>query len=111
MAALSDARRMPDETLVTTLAETEYLVNSRPLTYSGTEDTELDAITPNHFLLGSTSGHHLPFQVPISIAEEIRSSYKQMYFKTANYLLSFVERLMNSKADIFGLKFDKFYEL
>ncbi|XP_062700576.1 uncharacterized protein LOC115262724 [Aedes albopictus] len=77
MTALSDGRRMTDEILVTTLAEAEFLVNARPLTYSGTEDAELDMITPNHFLLGSSSGHHHHFQAPISVAEELRSSYKR----------------------------------
>ncbi|XP_062715819.1 uncharacterized protein LOC134291715 [Aedes albopictus] len=77
MAALSDGRRMTDEILVTTLAEAEFLVNSRPLTYSGTEDAELDTITPNHFLLGSSSGEHQPFHAAISLAEELRSSYKR----------------------------------
>ncbi|XP_062540908.1 uncharacterized protein LOC134208956 [Armigeres subalbatus] len=77
MGVLSDGRRMNDEILITTLAEAEHLVNSRPLTYSGTEYAEMDTITPNHFLLGSTSGQHQPFNVPISLAEELRSSYKR----------------------------------
>ncbi|XP_062713596.1 uncharacterized protein LOC134290464 [Aedes albopictus] len=77
MTALSDGRRMTDEILITTLAEAEFLVNARPLTYSGTEDAELDTITPNHFLIGSSSGQHQPFQPPVSLAEELRSSYKR----------------------------------
>ncbi|XP_062714584.1 uncharacterized protein LOC115266180 [Aedes albopictus] len=77
MAVLNDGRRLNDEILITTLTEAEYLINSRPLLYSGTEDTELDAITPNHFLCGSSSGQHEPFQTPISLAEELRSTYKR----------------------------------
>ncbi|XP_062537884.1 uncharacterized protein LOC134206212 [Armigeres subalbatus] len=77
MEMLNDGRRMNDEILATTLAEAEYLVNSRPLTYAGTEDNEMDAITPNHFLLGSTSGQHEPYKVTITMADELRSSYKR----------------------------------
>lgn len=80
MAVLNDGRKMNDEILMTTLAESEYLINSRPLVYSGTEDSELDAITPNHFLCGSTSGQHEPFRTPISLAEELRSTYKRSQY-------------------------------
>ncbi|XP_055632538.1 uncharacterized protein LOC129773014 [Toxorhynchites rutilus septentrionalis] len=77
LVSLSDGRKMNDDILMTTLAEAEHIINSRPLTYSGTEDNELDIITPNHFLHGNSSGQHHPFQVPISLAEELRSSYKR----------------------------------
>ncbi|XP_062699634.1 uncharacterized protein LOC115257830 [Aedes albopictus] len=77
MAVLNDGRKLNDEILMTTLTEAEYLINSRPLLYAGTEDTELDAITPNHFLCGSSSGRHEPFRTPISLAEELKSSYKR----------------------------------
>lgn len=44
-----------DELLLTVLAEAEALINSRPLTYVASEDSE-EALSPNHFLLGSSSG-------------------------------------------------------
>ena len=40
-----------DEVLETVFAETEALVNSRPLTEVSSDDSSLEAITPNHFLI------------------------------------------------------------
>ena len=40
-----------DEVLETAFAETEALVNSRPLTEVSSDDSGLEAITPNHFLI------------------------------------------------------------
>ncbi|CAG9137690.1 unnamed protein product [Plutella xylostella] len=44
-----------DETLSTLLAEVENIVNSRPLTHVSVEAGSMEALTPNHFLLGSSS--------------------------------------------------------
>lgn len=49
--------RLPnDELLLTMLAEVENIINNRPLTYVELEDEYQEALTPNHFLLGSSSG-------------------------------------------------------
>ena len=40
-----------DEVLETAFAETEALVNSRPLTEVRSSSSDLEAITPNHFLI------------------------------------------------------------
>ena len=40
-----------DEVLETAFAETEALVNSRPLTEVSSSSSDLEAITPNHFLI------------------------------------------------------------
>ena len=40
-----------DEVLETAFAETEALVNSRPLTEVSSSSSDLEAITPNHFLM------------------------------------------------------------
>ncbi|XP_058839467.1 uncharacterized protein LOC131694941 [Topomyia yanbarensis] len=45
-----------DEVLRNSLMEVENILNSRPLTYVPIADVEHEAITPNHFLLGSSSG-------------------------------------------------------
>ena len=41
-----------DEVLQTVLAEAEAIVNSRPLTYVSAQGDGLEALTPNHLLLG-----------------------------------------------------------
>ena len=41
-----------DEVLKTVLAEVEAVLNSRPLTHVSTQVDDLEAITPNHLLLG-----------------------------------------------------------
>lgn len=45
-----------EELLRTSLIDIEMLVNSRPLTYVATDENSHEALTPNHFLLGHSSG-------------------------------------------------------
>ena len=52
-------RRLTDEILATTFCLVEQSLNARPLVPAGSDGTELDALTPNHFLLG-TAGSSLP---------------------------------------------------
>ncbi|XP_062703537.1 uncharacterized protein LOC134285991 [Aedes albopictus] len=52
LTVLQDGRRLTDEVLLTTLAEAEDLVNSRPLTYAGLSPEASEALTPNHFVKG-----------------------------------------------------------
>lgn len=47
---------MKEETLRATLIEIEMVINSRPLTYVQTDESVQEALTPNHFLLGHSSG-------------------------------------------------------
>lgn len=44
-----------DEVLITLLAEVENIVNSRPLSHVSVEPGTVESLTPNHFLLGSSS--------------------------------------------------------
>lgn len=46
---------LTDEVLATTMAEVESLVNSRPLTEVSSDVDGMEALTPNHFLLGRAS--------------------------------------------------------
>ena len=48
-------RNPTDEMLQNLFAEIETIVNTRPLTYIPTDENE-EALTPNHFLLGASSG-------------------------------------------------------
>lgn len=45
-----------EEVLMTLLAEVEYTVNARPLTHVPVTRDDPEALTPNHFLLGSSQG-------------------------------------------------------
>ncbi|KAL0881109.1 hypothetical protein ABMA27_002231 [Loxostege sticticalis] len=48
--------RMPkEETLLTFLIEVENMVNSRPLSHVSVDPTSVESLTPNHFLLGTSS--------------------------------------------------------
>ena len=44
-----------EETLLTVLAEMEHSVNSHPLTIVSSDPQEKEALTPNHFLIGTSS--------------------------------------------------------
>ena len=50
-----DGQVVKDEVLETAFAETEALVNSRPLTEVSSDESGLEAITPNHFLISRTN--------------------------------------------------------
>lgn len=45
-----------EEVLLTLLAEIEHSVNSRPLTHVSVDPRDNEALTPNHFIIGSSSG-------------------------------------------------------
>ncbi|XP_049308667.1 uncharacterized protein LOC125777625 [Bactrocera dorsalis] len=45
-----------EEVLRATLADVENIINMRPLTYVPLESYDSEALTPNHFLLGNSSG-------------------------------------------------------
>ena len=47
-----------DEVLYTLLTEIEHSVNSRPLTHVSTDPGDNEALTPNHFLIGTSSGQN-----------------------------------------------------
>lgn len=49
-------RNPTDEVLRSFLIEAENIVNSRPLTHVSVEPSDSEALTPNHFLLGSSNG-------------------------------------------------------
>ena len=45
-----------EEVLITVLAEVEHTVNSRPITKMSVDPEDDETLTPNHFLIGSSSG-------------------------------------------------------
>ncbi|XP_062539103.1 uncharacterized protein LOC134207395 [Armigeres subalbatus] len=65
LASISTGGKPDDETLRTFLIEAESIVNSRPLTYLPIDSEEQKALTPNCFLMLSTSGVKHPAGEPI----------------------------------------------
>lgn len=54
LAEIKPSRNPADEVLRSFLLEVENIVNSRPLTFVSIESGDSEALTPNHFLLGSS---------------------------------------------------------
>ena len=52
LRAVVGGQVLRDETLATFMTEVEALLNSRPLTHVSSEPDDLEALTPNHLLLG-----------------------------------------------------------
>ena len=55
LKAIAGKQCVNDETLLTFVAEAESLLNSRPLTSVSGNPDDLEALTPNHFLLGRSN--------------------------------------------------------
>lgn len=53
-------RKPTDEVLRAIFIEAESIVNTRPLTFVSLEHEDDEALTPNHFLLGSSNGYKPP---------------------------------------------------
>ncbi|XP_053968657.1 uncharacterized protein LOC128870083 [Anastrepha ludens] len=64
-----------DEILRAALMEVEMTVNSRPLTYIPIDHEEEEALTPNHFLLGSSNGVK-PIAEPVTEGVLMRRNWR-----------------------------------
>ncbi|KAL0879437.1 hypothetical protein ABMA27_003188 [Loxostege sticticalis] len=79
-------RAPKDEVLCTLLAEVENIVNSRPLSHVSVEPGSDETLTPNHFLLGSSSNLPIPGRFDdsdLSLRKQWRKSQKlaDMFWK------------------------------
>ncbi|XP_041986283.1 uncharacterized protein LOC121738360 [Aricia agestis] len=57
-----------EEVLQTLMTEAEYSVNARPLVHVSVDPDDPEAITPNHFLIGSSTGQ--PYVGPCELADK-----------------------------------------
>lgn len=75
MKKIRPKRHPTDEMLLTMLAEACNVVNSRPLTYIAVDDESSEAITPNHLLVGSSSGIK-PMGTMVDDSDQLRKNWK-----------------------------------
>ena len=73
-----------DFTLMTVLTEVEALVNSRPLTPVSDDVNDMEALTPNHFLIGRASTL-LPSCVTYDEGATLRKRWKQVQSITQQF--------------------------
>ncbi|XP_062703000.1 uncharacterized protein LOC134285705 [Aedes albopictus] len=74
LMAILPTRKLTDEVLRNLLTEIESTVNSRPLTHVPVDDDSAPALTPNHFLLGSSNGSK-----PLCNADDSGSTLRQTW--------------------------------
>ena len=65
LKAVAENQRVTDETLLTFMAEAESLMNSKPLTHVSSDCNVLEALTPNHFLLGRAN-----LNIPLDVVSD-----------------------------------------
>lgn len=56
LGATLHQKALKEEVLSTLLTEAEHSINSRPLTHVSVDPKDPEALTPNHFLIGTSSG-------------------------------------------------------
>ncbi|XP_040152637.1 uncharacterized protein LOC120894230 [Anopheles arabiensis] len=79
MSTMTELQRTPDdETLLTVIVEAEGMINTRPLTYIPLESADQEFLTPNHFLLGSSSGVKQRPVAPTNLQTGLRSNWKMV---------------------------------
>ncbi|XP_062704433.1 uncharacterized protein LOC134286777 [Aedes albopictus] len=77
LGTVATAPRTPDdEVLETALLEAEALINARPLTYIPLESADKEALTPNHFLLGTSNGDKVAPFGPVDNPAVLRSGWR-----------------------------------
>ncbi|XP_062711767.1 uncharacterized protein LOC134289632 [Aedes albopictus] len=76
LGSLCTERNPDDETLLTVIVEAESIVNSRPLTSIPLESVYQEALTPNHFILLSSSGVAQPPTILAEPPKVTRTNWK-----------------------------------
>ncbi|XP_038116949.1 uncharacterized protein LOC119769121 [Culex quinquefasciatus] len=71
-------RKLDEESLVTLLAEAEHMVNSRPLTFVPLESADSESLTPNHFLMLSSSGVQQAVKDRVGVGAAIKNSWNSI---------------------------------
>ena len=80
MFAILGSRSLTDETLITTMCLVEQTPNARPLTAVSDDPADLEALTPNHFLLGRSN-----VAVPFIPNAKLYANHKKMFKSSQAY--------------------------
>lgn len=72
--------KLDEECLVTLLAETEHMVNSRPLTFVPLETASAGSLTPNDFLMLSSSGVKQPIKDAVTTGAALKHSWNRIQY-------------------------------
>ncbi|XP_062712140.1 uncharacterized protein LOC134289735 [Aedes albopictus] len=75
LGTLLESRKLDDESFMTLLAEAEHMVNSRPLTFLPVDSEEQESLTPNHFLMLSSTGVRQPIKAPACERKALKNSW------------------------------------
>ena len=75
MFAVLSGRGLTDEILTTTMCIVEHTLNGRPLTPVSSDPEDLEAITPNHFLIGR-AGICIPFIPQAEKYTDLRKAFR-----------------------------------
>ena len=81
---LCESALLNDYTLQTVFTEVEAVLNSRPLTHVSDDPTDLEPLTPNHFLLGRPSPKQIT-SVELNIRSAPRQRWKQVQALTNQF--------------------------
>lgn len=81
-----------DEMLTSLFIKIENMVNSRPLTYVSLESPDDEVLTPNHFLLRSSSGSKPPGQ--FLDADLLRNNWRAVQMMTDKFWHKFVDEYL-----------------
>ncbi|XP_062702166.1 uncharacterized protein LOC134285450 [Aedes albopictus] len=94
MGAYRCDRKLDDESLLTFVIEAENIVNSRPLTYLPLDSAESEALTPNHFLLGSSSGVRQPGVDPNADTVALRNSLNLIKLQLDRFWTRWIKEML-----------------
>ena len=93
MYAILGARNLTDEVLSTTVCLVEQMLNARPLVPVSSDVADLEALTPNHFLLGRSS-----VTLPYCLAAESDICHRKNYIKAEAYASAMWSRSLREYA-------------
>ncbi|XP_055544380.1 uncharacterized protein LOC129729663 [Wyeomyia smithii] len=78
LTSLSSSKKPDHEAFCTILTEAESIVNSRPLTYLHLDADEDESLTPNHFIMLSSSGVLQPVKPPTDVRTALRANWSHV---------------------------------